>query len=84
MLAQTLARPEAPAAVTHFFNGCGYQASHTLKIHLKNRRSGELVNLFVYSHRPLDLAETRRSITEALGNHWDWRQLHTEGWHSEF
>lgn len=51
------------------------------KLTLQNRKDGSMVYLSIFSRLPLSLREVRDSITAALGDHWQWRQIE---WSSEY
>lgn len=53
-------------------------------IRLEHRKTGEMAELLIISRIPLSLGEIRDAITEALGDHWQWRRLFQVSEYSPF
>ncbi len=70
----------AHAETRHLIHNHSYGDQIT-KLTLQNRKTGEMVYLSIFSRIPLSLREVRDSITAALGDHWEWRQI---DWSSEY
>ena len=70
----------AQAQTRHLVYSYSY-GDQVTKLTLQNRKDGSMVYLSIFSRIPLSLRETRDSITAALGDHWEWRQI---DWSSEY
>lgn len=54
------------------------------QVSLEHRKTGENVVLNIYSREPLRPHQLREAITQATGDHWDYKQLSLAAFPYEF